>query len=334
MPASVRVEWWPDLRRELQGQGAALIGAADVASTVASSQWHEIEFRLRTWLDRGEHGAMHWLAEPDAIAQRIDPRTRYPWIRSVFAVAFPYNTLPDRESAFSLGQGVVADAEGAAKISRYAHGLDYHRTLERRTRAALRAFVRVHPDVQVRYYIDTGPVLERQWAERAGLGWLGKHSLLIHPKLGSWFFLAVVFCSEIPPDDAFLPAVPDHCGTCTACIEACPTDALDGHGKLDARRCISYLTIEDPAPEPPLLAAHHSGWLLGCDICQQVCPWNRKAPTIDDPAFAPLAELSAMSVEEFLALQEASYRQLFRRTSLWRPRETKLQATLRLITRR
>src|SRR5690606_33052477 len=127
------------------------------------------------------------------------------------------------------------------------------------------------------------------WAERAGLGWLGKHSLLIHPQFGSWFFLAVMFCSELPPDEAYLPAVPDYCGTCTACIEACPTAALDGHGKVDARRCLSYLTIEDPDPAPALLAEHRDeGWLLGCDICQQVCPWNRKSPSDADAAdFAP-----------------------------------------------
>ncbi|MGE0433721.1 MAG: tRNA epoxyqueuosine(34) reductase QueG [Planctomycetota bacterium] len=338
MPTAARQHhhhWWPDLQRELLANGAAVVGAADVAATVAASEWHEVELRLREWTARGEHGVMTWLAEPDLIRQRADPRTRYPWIRSAIVAAFPYNTLPDRESVFSLGQGVVPGSEGRAKISRYAHGLDYHRTVARRIKLAKLRVLARHTRLQLRWYLDTGPVLERQWAERAGIGWLGKHSLLIHPRLGSWFFLAVMFCSEVPPDDAFLPAVPDHCGTCTACIDACPTAALDGQGKVDARRCISYLTIEDPDPAPALLAAHHNGWMLGCDICQQVCPWNRKAPDDADAGdFAPLPALAALGVDEFLAMQEDRFRELFRRTSLFRPRVEKLHATLRLVTGR
>jgi epoxyqueuosine reductase len=324
--------WYRDLAARLRRAGAVQLGAVDVGTVVASHEWAEVGLHLRRWLADGRHADMHWLADVEATATRLDPRARYPWIRSAFAVAFPYDTLPDPDAAVSLGQGVVPADDGVAKISRYAHGTDYHRALGKRLERSCKAVVRAHPDRQLRYYLDTGPVLERQWAERAGLGWLGRNTLLIHPRLGSYFFLSIIFADAPAPEAARLEPVPDRCGSCRACVDACPTGALDGRS-LDSRRCLSYLTIEardDPAPAP--LVDGHSGWLLGCDICQQVCPWNRRfsLPTAD-PAFAPLPVYAALSPAAFAAQTADQFRDRFRRTPLWRPRLPKLVATLRLL---
>ncbi len=327
--------WWQQLQAGLDEAGAALWGAVDVEEVVASHEWHDVCVRLDAWLAEGNHGQMHWLAREEAVATRMDPRTRYPWIRSALAVAFPYDTLQGRDAAVSLGEGVVEPAErGRAKISRYAHGVDYHWLLGKRLLRLVKQVGRAHPGVQLRYYLDTGPVLERQWAERAGLGWLGKNGLLLHPQLGSYFFLSVIFCSEPTPEEARRPRVPDRCGTCTRCIEACPTDALayDGSGKLDARRCLSYLTIEarnEPASE--LLAEHHHGWLFGCDICQQVCPWTRKAPLTQTTEFEPWEVYESLTPQQFAQQSAELFRQRFRKSPLWRPGQQKLNATLGLL---
>ena len=334
-----RNAWWEALRAELVHLGAFSVGVADVGEVCESNEWHEITIRVREWVRRGEHGTMGWLADAEGLSVRCDPRVRYPWIRTAIAAAFPYDTLPGRQDAVSLGQGVVPREVGRAKISRYAHGVDYHwhlgRALDRARRKLEAAFG--SSGLQLRSYLDTGPVLERQWAERAGLGWLGKNSLLLHPQAGSFVFLSVWFASHSAPDHARLPRIPDRCGSCTRCIDACPTGALahDGSGKLDARRCLSYLTIEARKDlEPDLLTDHHDGWWLGCDVCQNVCPWNRRAPLSSDPAFAPLPDYENLTPEAFAQLSAEVFHSRFRHTPLWRPRLPKLQATLGLLLRK
>jgi epoxyqueuosine reductase len=170
----------------------------------------------------------------------------------------------------------------------------------------------------VRGVVDTAPLLERQFAQLAGLGWIGKNTLLLNRELGSWFFLAVLLTSEELVYDE--PAVVDHCGTCRACLDACPTGALVDARRLDARRCISYLTIELRASVPPPLRPGQGDWLLGCDVCQEVCPWNHREQSSSEPSFEPRPGMNPIDLAELLALDDAAFRRRFRHTPLMRPK--------------
>ncbi|MBL7064138.1 MAG: tRNA epoxyqueuosine(34) reductase QueG, partial [Anaerolineae bacterium] len=208
------------------------------------------------WLARGYHGEMAYLARPDAIEKRADPRRLMPETRSIVIVGMNYYTgdFPPAE-------------ESRGRVSRYAWGADYHAVLTERLRQ-LAAWIaeQVGRPVTHRVYVDTGPLLERELAQRAGLGWIGKNTCLIHPRLGSYFFLGELLLDlELEPDASF-PA--DRCGTCTACLDACPTGALVAPRTLDARRCISYLTIEHRGPIPAELGPLLGDWVFGCDVCQ------------------------------------------------------------------
>ncbi len=248
--------------------------------------------RLEEWLSRGYHAGMAWMARN--VERRIDPRVVLPGAKSVSALAVNYFT-PARHSS----------AKGAGKISRYAWGDDYHRiVLDRLTR--LQDWIEQEfPGERALAYVDTGPLLEKALAARAGIGWQGKHSNVITRDRGSWVFLGeVVTTLDLPPD---APAV-DHCGTCTLCIEACPTGAIVEPYLVDATRCLSYLTIEHRGeiPDPP----PYDGWIFGCDVCQDVCPWNTSfASPSPEPGFQPrpdnlnppLDTWEQMSKEEFRA---------------------------------
>ena len=246
--------------------------------------------RYENWVAAGMAGEMRYLTDRRAEMRR-DVRSLLPSARSVICVGKLYNT-PDPPTR----------KEGDARISRYAWGRDYHATM----RAALERMVvqlleREPFDYKV--CVDTAPLLERTFARLAGLGWIGRNTCLINEPLGSWFFLGEILTSlDLEPGSP----PPDRCGSCTRCIEACPTDAIvsDGDGfKLDARRCISYLTIELRGPIPEELHAGMGDHVFGCDICQDVCPWNSRAPFTEDPDFAgtaiPLAELTQLTPEEF-----------------------------------
>jgi epoxyqueuosine reductase len=236
---------------------------------------------FRGWLERGAHGEMSYLARPDAVARRADPRLTLESVRSVVVVAHEYFS---EDASASLGEPAVG------VIARYARGRDYHKVMKARLRRLLEWIVEAAGrEVQGRAYVDTGPVLERELASRAGLGWFGKNTMLINPRRGSWFFLGCLFLDlELAPDEPFRS---DHCGTCTRCLEACPTGALLGRDEsgapvIDARRCISYLTIEQRGPIPPELRPLLGNRIYGCDICQEVCPWNAKVGGDGDPAYA------------------------------------------------
>jgi epoxyqueuosine reductase len=240
---------------------------------------------FRQWLDDGRHGDMTWLARPDAVARRTDPRAAWPDLRIALVVADAYAAGTDE-----------AEADAAqAIIARYARGRDYHRVMKGKLVALLRwleaATGRTLPEA--RAYVDTGPVLERDLARRAGLGWFGRNTMLIHPRRGSYFFLGSLLLPLDLPADA--PFDDDHCGTCNACVEACPTGALlgraaDGAPVIDARRCISYLTIEHRGPIPRELRPLIGNRVFGCDICQEVCPFTRKFSRLTtDPSFAARA---------------------------------------------
>jgi epoxyqueuosine reductase len=245
--------------------------------------------RYQDWVAQGMAGEMRYLTDRRADMRR-DARNLLPNARSVICVGKLYNT-PDPPGT-----------EGDARISRYAWGRDYHLTM-REALARMVARLSEIESFEWKICVDTAPLLERTFARLAGLGWIGKNTCLINEPLGSWFFLGEIVAS-LELDHGLPP--PDRCGTCTRCIEACPTEALipEGNGwTLDARRCISYLTIELRGPIPDELCAGVGDHVFGCDICQDVCPWNSRAPVTDEPDFAgtaiPLTELEQLSPEAF-----------------------------------
>jgi epoxyqueuosine reductase len=278
---------WPEVRLLARRCGFELAGVAPASPSPDYSYY-------RAWADRGLAGAMRYLTGDRADA-RSDPRNLLPSARSVICVGKLYNTPQPYSTAFTGGE--------LAWISRYAWGDDYHDVL----RGGLeRLAALLGPPHEHRVCVDTAPLLERSWARAAGLGWIGKNTCLINQQIGSWLFLGELLTSlEINTAPASPP--PDRCGTCTRCIDACPTAALTPW-EIDATRCISYFTIELRGPIPDEFHAAMGAHVFGCDICQEVCPWNRRAPVTEEPAFAPrhlappLARMAALSEEEFRAM--------------------------------
>ncbi len=233
----------------------------------------------RAWLDRGDHAGMGYMARPDRVERRADPTVILPGARSVVAVAVNYALEPPASEDDIL----------RGRISRYAWGDDYHDWILPRLERLGEWIVAETGAERYRAYVDTGPVLERAFAARAGLGFVGKNTCLITPQLGSWVFLGVVLVDvDLPPVGEPLPP---RCGTCTRCLDACPTDALAAPYRVDARRCISYLTIEHKGVIPPALRPQMGEWVFGCDVCQAVCPWQRFARPAEVAIFqAPPAD--------------------------------------------
>ena len=215
---------------------------------------------FESWLNSDMHGTMNYLAEERSRTRRADPKQILPECKSILVLAIPYSPLP-------LGEGT------GVKVASYALGDDYHDIIPQRLKLIVEFIEeQIGHSVPNRYYTDTGPILERDLAQRAGLGWIGKNTLLINPKAGSTFFLSEILLGiELEPDEEIIT---DHCGTCTRCLTACPTQCILPDRTLDARRCISYLTIELKDDIPEELRPLMEDWIFGCDICQQVCPWN------------------------------------------------------------
>jgi epoxyqueuosine reductase len=277
--------------------GFELAGIA--RATVAD---HFAEFRA--WLDQGYAGEMEYMSR-QAEARR-HPASMLATVRSVIMVGMNYKPNPDTNEP-PPGQG---------RIARYARGTDYHRVLWDRLNQLLAWVQQQRPGCQGRGVVDTAPLLERDFARRAGLGWFGKNTMLLNKRLGSYFFLgALLLDLELEPDP---PHDTSHCGRCTACLDACPTQAFVAPGVLDSRRCISYLTIELRGPVPEELRPGLGDWIFGCDVCQEVCPWNHKAPSSRERAFVPRPELEAADPIELLGLSEEEFRRRFRGTALMR----------------
>ena len=261
----------------------------DLCGVVRAAKFPEL-WRTEEWLERGYAGEMKYLAD----VRRRDPASAMPGIRSVIVGALNYNTDFPKSVDASRSNGGEADSpEDTPRgwISRYAWGSDYHDVLRKKLGALVAAMRERFTDepFEARLYADTGPVQERILAKYAGLGWLGKNTLLLNPSLGSWFFLGTVLTTlDLAPSLREIASPPpDLCGSCRRCIDACPTDALVEPYVMDARRCISYLTIELRGSIPEDLRAPMGQQVFGCDICQDVCPWNRRAPTTREPEFQP-----------------------------------------------
>jgi epoxyqueuosine reductase len=254
-----------DTTKQAITHAAERLGFSHVAFCTAGESPHAAYFD--GWLAQGRHGTMEWLAKYPAT--RKDIRTRYPWARSYLMLSMDYpHEPPGKLPAKSLLTG----------IARYARGRDYHDRYKEKLKQLQDEVLRIGgPESKALWYQDTGAFLERELAAKAGLGWVGKNTMLIDPARGSWTLLALVVTSlELPPDQ---PGT-DHCGTCTRCLDACPTDAFPQPYQLDATRCISYLTIEHEGPIDPALREGMGEWLFGCDICNEVCPWNSKAARV------------------------------------------------------
>jgi epoxyqueuosine reductase len=275
---------------------------AGICSAVAPPSYG----RFQDWLAQGFAGEMRYLG--DRLPAYEHPRHVLDGVRSLLVLAMPYHSA-----------GPSAPQPGQARVSRYAWGGDYHSLIWERLDRLAEWLKREVPCCQVRGVVDTAPLLEREFAQLAGLGWIGKNTLLLNRELGSWFFLAALLTDvELEPDEPFTA---DHCGTCTACLDACPTNAFVAPYVLDARRCISYLTIELRGAIPHELREGVGDWLFGCDVCQDVCPWNTRehnAAHTDEPAFQPAEGMNPVDLAVLFNLDEAAFRARFRHTPLWR----------------
>jgi epoxyqueuosine reductase len=302
----------PSLAERVKGVARAL--GFDLVGVAPAEPSDRTRF-LREWLSRGYGGAMDYLAR--RAAEREDPRLVVPGARSVVVAALVYGR--EEEGPPALGGGA------RARVARYARGDDYHEVLGQRLRSLEDALaVLAGRPVAAHSSVDTGPVMERAHAARAGLGWIGKNTCLIHPGLGSWLFLGAVITDLALEPDA---PEPDRCGTCRACLDACPTDAFPEPYVLDATRCLAYTTIEDPGPIPEALREPQETRVFGCDLCQEVCPWNLRARRRLPPdplglgsRLAPRPAWRAPTLAWLLALDEGAWQRATVRSALRRAR--------------
>ena len=261
--------------------------------------------RFRQWLADGYAGQMRYFA--DRLDAYRHPDRLLDGAKSILMLAMNYRTAEPVEAG-----------AGQARVSRYAWGADYHEVIRRRLHKLADFHRRLTPAAGVRGVVDTAPLLERQFGQLAGLGWIGKNTMLINQRFGSWLFLAALLTTEEMAYDQ--PSVADRCGSCRACLDACPTGALVEPHRLDARKCISYLTIELRGPIPAEFRAACGNRLFGCDACQEACPWNRRTPATAESAFQPGPGMNPVQLAELVALDEEAFRRRFRHTPLWRAR--------------
>ena len=291
--------------------GFDLVGVA----SAQPSRWRDY---LRQWLDGGQAGQMQYLS--GRFEERTAPQTYLPGARSVICVAINYH-VPLQE----LG---TEQRGHHGRIARYALGDDYHELIKTRLHALADWMRDTSPGEQTRACVDTAPVMEKELAARSGIGWFGKNSCLINPRLGSWLLLGEILTTlALAPDDE----AADRCGACTRCLDACPTGAITAPYQLDARRCISYLTIEHRGPIPPDLEPRMGNWLYGCDICQEVCPHNSKAPVTLDAALRPRFPTGSLDVNEVLGWSQEEYQHRLHRSAIKRAKLPMLQRNAGIV---
>jgi epoxyqueuosine reductase len=297
------------IKREARSLGFDAVG---IASVPAEPSAHGLLDRLQEWLCRGYHGTMAWMArDPN---RRADPQIVLPGCRSIISLGMNYDT------------GLRAiEGRGHGRIARYAWGKDYHGVLGDRLTLLEKKLHELVPEALTRSYVDTGPVMEKVWAQQAGLGWIGKHSNLVSSDYGSWLVLGEILTTlELPPD---VPAT-DLCGTCSLCIQACPTNAIVEPYVVDATRCISYLTIEFRGARrdiPNDLTARMGNHLFGCDDCLDVCPFNLRAEPTTEAAFQPDAMTLGPRLDDLAALDAARFAERFRESPIRRTKLSGLQ---------
>lgn len=268
--------------------------------------------KLEEWLRRDYHGKMQYME--NHFDKRLDPTLLVPGAKSV--VSLIYNYFPSRE------------LPGEYKIARYAWGEDYHFVIKDKLHAFIEEIRARMGAVEGRAFVDSAPVMERAWAKRSGVGWIGKNSLLLNRDAGSFFFLAeLVIDLELEYDGP----VKDYCGTCTACMDACPTDAIPEPYVVDGSRCISYFTIELKDEIPASVKGKFENWIFGCDICQEVCPWNRFAKPHNEPRFNPPPELEGMRASDWQELTEEVFRKVFRKSAVRRTKFEGLRRNIRFV---
>ena len=298
------------IKQQARRLGFELVGVAPAAP--ADGFEH-----LQDWLAQGFAGDMDYMQRHgDA---RRHPESILPNVRSVVMVGINYKKesgVRGQEAGVGGQKASLPHERGEGKVSCYAVGLDYHDVLRQKLKELLAWIQYQNPEIGGRAVVDTAPLLERDFARRAGLGWFGKNTMLLNKNLGSYFFIgALLLDIDLPVDEPFETA---HCGTCTRCLDACPTDAFNGPYQLDARRCISYLTIELRGPIAEELRPGMGDWIFGCDVCQDVCPWNRKSPVGVDPLLNENVTGLRLDLIELLSLSETDFRDRFRNTPLWR----------------
>jgi len=286
------------IRQKATDLGFHPVGIAsitDAEGAIASSVVH-----LQSWLAQGYQADMHWMEN----SKRQDIRQVMPEVRSLICVALNYYSPVERPSGSDYG-----------KISRYAWGRDYHKVLQKKLKALAHWLQQQGEGIQTRYYADTGAIADKVWAQQAGIGWIGKNGNLITRACGSWVFLGEILTTlELPPDRPHTA----HCGTCTRCINACPTGAIPQPYVVDANRCIAYHTIENRADALPA-SIQLQGWVAGCDICQEVCPWNQRfAQPTDVPEFSPFPWNVAPTLTDLADLSEPEYERRFTGSALRR----------------
>lgn len=284
-----------DLKESIRDK--ALDVGFDVVGFADATSEQRLETDLNQYLGEGRHGNMDWMARNTD--RRTSPRGLWPQVNSVIVLGLNYG--PADSPARALAR------KDRGNISVYARGKDYHDLVKKRLKQIGRWLVETHP-CEIKVFVDTAPVMEKPLAQKAGLGWQGKHTNLVSPELGSWLFLGEIFTTlKLSPD---APGT-DQCGTCRACLDACPTDALAVPYQIDPRRCISYLTIEHKDAIPPDLAGAMGNHIYGCDDCLDACPWNKFSRVNTEDAFLPRGELSAPRLADLSKLNDADFRQMF-----------------------
>ena len=295
-------EVWPSIERVARANGVVRVGAADLTDANAAL--------FESWIDAGHHATMDYLARNRSV--RVDPTARFPWAKSAIVILVPYSAeRPDAPP------GALAH-----HVARYALGDDYHDVLDR----ILREVEAELPGVRTWRYVDTGPLSDRALAANAGLGWIGRNGMLIDDEIGSYFFIGTLLTAL--ENDIGGAVVADRCGSCTRCVDACPTDAILPNRTVDSHRCISYVTIEHRGDLPPVDIA---GNAFGCDICQEVCPWNATPPPAH-AAFTPRDEYRSTPLTDLLRFEQADFSRLFRKSAVKRAKLAGMKRNVEVLS--
>ena len=270
--------------------------------------------KLEQWLQNGFHGEMHYME--NHFDKRLDPRKLVPGAKSVISLQYNYFTTKEQ-------------VKNTYKISKYAYGEDYHHVIKSKLYDLLHFIQEKIGEVDGRAFVDSAPVLERSWAKKSGLGWIGKHSLLITKQKGSFYFLAeLILDLELEFDQEYKT---DHCGSCTKCIDACPTEAILPNNTIDGSKCISYFTIELKNELPNTMQGKFEDWIFGCDICQNVCPWNRFSKPHAEPYFEPHSDLLEMNKKDWEEITEDVFKKIFKKSAVKRTKLTGLKRNIEFI---